>query len=877
MAEGARYIIGIDLGTTHIVVSYIDTTLPKLPIKLFQIPQLTENGVWERRDTLAACLYMEKEILVGHLAKEEGAKVPTRLIHSAKSWLCHTGVGRRDKILPVEAADEKNRLSPIEATTHFLKHIAAGWEKEMGCGLEEQEIILTIPASFDEMARNLTLEAARAAGFTHLTLLEEPQAAFYHWLSLHEKGGMKPGETILVCDVGGGTTDFSLIEVKEDLSFQRMAVGDHLLLGGDNLDIALCYLVDPQGELTRSQWHSLRHQMREAKEKLLSGVTSEFPLWIPGVGGSLIEGGVHKTLDSNTIQTFLLEGFFGLYPFEEAKKLPLKGGVRNMGLPYEKEPSITKHLAYFLSSHQVQQKPTYLLFNGGSLKPSCFQERLATSLDLWYVDQKPVQALSTGTLDLAVAKGAAYYGKARLGQGIRIKAGGGRGYYLEIEVKNQGMEKRGITLVPRGASEGARYLSDKLFFLLPNTPVSFSLYHSHTRLHDEPGSFVLLDSHDFSPLPPIQTLLHYGIRHTTPIPVRLEAHYLEIGILEIWLQSVSSSHRWKLEFQVTKRDLPDQTATRDETFDAQFLDKAKEKLTELFSLSMDKLKSIMPDLEKELALKRTEWPLSILRGLFDTLLKQEAKRSLSSSHEERFWHLMGYFLRPGRGYALDDFRLKAFWKIILGELKKKRSEEINIQKWICYRRLAAGLNKGQQAQLWAEIFPLVYDKKKQELIPKGKQNPYAYSEKLRLLAALEGLDIPSKEKLGSAILRRILEGKGETVEYWALGRIGARILLYAPLNQVMPKKVCEEWVDQLLRVPAAHSPYLPLLLTLLARQTDHLEINLEKALIDRVSLRLKQVEAVHYEELLRHERDFNLKERELFFGDSLPVGLRFEE
>ncbi|MCC5831606.1 MAG: Hsp70 family protein [Chlamydiales bacterium] len=852
------YYIGIDLGTTNSAVAYSDGGA----LKLFRIPQLTASGMIEPLPTLPSFCYLAdpselpgSDFAVGEWAREQGAKTPTRLIQSAKSWLACAAASRKEKILPFEAADEKRRLSPVEASANYLRHIREAWNEAFpGAIIEEQDVSLTVPASFDEVARALTVEAARMAGIPHLTLLEEPQAAFYNWLEEHQNT-FDEGETILVCDVGGGTTDFSLIEVTSD-GFRRMAVGKHLLLGGDNMDAALCHYLETRlhEELDRTQWLSLRHQTRVAKEAILKGEKREkrASIWIPGKGSQVVGGGKGVELTAEEVESILLEGFFGLYDFDEARRLARGSGIRQMGLPYEREPSITKHLAAFLSR---SSKPTYLLFNGGSMKPLAFQNRIKQSIDRWFPEGNPVEVLPSSTFDLAVARGAAYFGKARSGAGFRIGGGIPRGYYLEIDAG------RVVTLLPRGTEKVS---SEETFSLLPNTPVSFQLYHSHTRLGDEPGSILPCEEEEMTPLPPIQTVLRFGSSHQERIPVKLSIELTEIGTLELWLSSQISEHKWKLEFQMdgyTKEERLD-----DETYDTAFLEPAKQALIDAFAVGgQAKLKVLMPTLESVIERPRNEWSPSILRGLFEPLLAQQEKRTLAPSYESRFWNLAGFLLRPGRGYPLDDYRIRELWKLILSDSKKGAVEEVQIQKWICYRRIAPGLSKGQQMQIFSELFPLVYDKKKRRLIVKRKGG-YAYTEQMRVLAALELVDTPLKVRLGEALVERIVCGNGESCDFWALGRIGARALLYGSAAHVIAPNICEEWIARLTKIS---DPQLAFPLSLLARKTDCRALNLSSATVEKVKIHLGDSDL----SLLTHEGGLTLQQQEKCFGDTLPHGL----
>lgn len=854
-----KYCIGIDLGTTHSAVAYVN----KSDIKLFKIPQLNEQGVIEALPTLPSFHYLagqeelpNSDFAVGEWARGQGSKTPTRLIHSAKSWLSNSAASRKERILPFEAADVERRLSPVEASASYLRHIREAWNAHFEDPLEDQEVVLTVPASFDEVARSLTVEAANEAGISRLTLLEEPQAAFYNWLMEHEKelDTFKEKETILICDIGGGTTDFSLITYTST-GFQRMAVGKHLLLGGDNMDAALCHYLESD-PLDTTQWLALKHQVRAAKEAILSG-EQKVSLWIPGKGSQVVGGGKGLELTKEEVFPLLLEGFFGLYDFDQARRLDRGSGIRKMGLPYERESSITKHLAAFLS-HSA--KPTYLLFNGGAMKPAAFQERIIQSLERWFPDAPPVKILPSSSLDLAVARGAAYYGRVRQGEGIRISGGSPRAYYLQID------ENEVITLLPRGVEEGTELTSDKTFLLLPNTPVSFQLYHSHTRLGDQPGTLLPVEEEAMTPLPPIQTVLRFGTQQQERIPVKLTLRLTEVGTLELWLQSECTVHRWKLEFQL--RGYTKEKRLEDETFEDSFLEPAKKALIDAFALGgQAQLKMLMTTLENKLEKPRNQWAPSLLRGLFETLLTQAKKRDLSPIYASRFWNLAGFFLRPGCGYPLDDHRIKELWKLFLAD--SIQAEEVSIQKWICYRRIAPGLSKGQQMQIYNELFPLVYDKKKKRLIVKRKGG-YAYCEQVRALAALELIDISLKIKLGDALVERIVYGHGEACDFWALGRLGARSLLYGSAANVIPAKKCEEWISRLTKIS---EPQLAFALALLARKTDFREGNLSAASIEKVKKYLTDLGEVSELALLDHENELTLADQERCFGDSLPCGL----
>lgn len=920
-----RYIIGIDLGTTNCALVFIDTEHPFLPLQLFSIPQLSASGKVDALPTLPSFCYLaadgewppnalklpwkeEAATFVGQFAKMHGARVPTRLVQSAKSWLCNVAANRRDKILPVETADIHRRLSPVEASAKYLEHLRDAWNASMAKGnhaleLEEQEIILTVPASFDEVARTLTVEAARKAGFLHVTLVEEPQAAFYSWISQHEKeweSQFKKGDSILVVDVGGGTTDFSLIEMHEQegkLIFQRMAVGDHLLLGGDNIDAALAHHLEQKLQQTghppleSHQWMKLQAEARQAKETLLQkGVepAQSYTAILQGGGSSVVKGSLTMTVTRKEVEDLLLNGFFGVYPLEEALQLRRSRGFRTMGLPYEDEPSITKHLAHFLQqAHYFEnnKKIDYLLFNGGTLKPESFQHAIERAINSWF-PHSSLKCLASTSLDLAVARGAAYYGKVRRGFGVAIGGGLPRSYYLKIDVKDPSgqMKSQALTLLPRGSQEGRVFQSTQVFALRSNTPVAFHLLTSHVRLQDHEGDLIDIDPVEMQTLPPIQTILRFGRKQMqteadSTLPVRLGIRLTEIGTVELWLDSQTSEHRWQLEFQLrsaTGQDpalLQPGKASRDETFEKGYLEEAKQTIETLFQPGSSlKPTLVMEKLEFQIGMNRREWGPTLLRELWNSLLKMAPYRKLSAEHEARWWNLAGFFLRPGYGFPLDDFRMKELWKIILADLKTPKPSECLVQMWICFRRLAGGFNKGQQMQIASELVGTLFDKKTGKFDIKRKGDSYLYSEKIRAVASLERVDIMMKMRVGEALLDRLIHSSHTRDDYWALGRIGARHLLYGSAGHVIPKDVASKWIERLLNhgKNAEHREAMLFLLKQLARKTDQRELNLSESILQKILLSYPKE---NLEEWLLEEKQLTQSEQEQVLGDQLPAGL----
>jgi hypothetical protein len=921
-----RYIIGIDLGTTNSTVAYVDCAQEIPAIHNFRIPQLTAPGCIELRASLPSFCYIASEgeypkgaldlpwgrpshICVGLLAQREGARVPSRLVQSAKSWLCHAAANRRDRILPFEGEDERLKISPIKAAELYLQHIKEAWNFVMAKGhpddaFEHQEIVLTVPASFDEVARALTAEAAKKAGLTHLTLVEEPQAAFYAWLAQNESSWQQllpEGSSVLICDVGGGTTDFSLIEVESSETgprLRRMSVGDHLLLGGDNIDAAIAHVIENEldiEELSLSEWSQLRQQARLAKEALLSEESkiTEFTVVLQGKGASVIKGSRRLVLHKDKLSQVLLEGFFGQYEWPEALQLKKKSGMRTLGLPYEDEPSITKHVAHFLFQSHLSTEarglalssPDFVLFNGGTMKPTIFQEAILSSLKRWFPHKSP-QLLTTEYFDAAVSRGAAYYGKVRRGLGVRISGGTARGFYLGLDIKDKDGNAtfKALTLLPRGAEEGTTHKPHQTFWLKPNASVEFQVYTSHVRLYDAADDLIDINPEELHPLPPIRTQLLFGKRSAelqASIPVSLTIHLSPIGLLELSLTSDKTPHRWSLEFQMRTAAGQENSlsAIGDEQIgviaDRESLQRAQACVEGLFANgSPYKPSQVMDLLEKAFAAPRRDWSPNMLRSLWEPLHRLEKCRLRSHEWGARWWNLVGFCLRPGFGFPLDDFRCKDLWKIILADLRSQDGGDVEIQRCICFRRVAAGLNKGQQLQLAHELLPTVISKRGELLVPKRSSDMNGYTEKVRTLAALELIDISIKEKLAEALIKRIAAKEAIKAEYWALGRIGARHLFHGSISNVIPTTACSRWIGRLLDAQQVPSEELLFVIKQLARKTDCREINIAQNCITRILERLQGSE--DFQELqktLQEVSHMNTQEQERIFGEKLPAGL----
>ncbi|MFH1672562.1 MAG: Hsp70 family protein [Pseudomonadota bacterium] len=599
----SKYIVGIDLGTTNCAVAYADILgkegeEPK--IRLFRIPQVVAPGTVDERELIPSFSYHPAEgelpegslnlpwqdevnFVAGTFARERGAEVPDRLISSSKSWFSVAGVDPTAPLLPWGAAEEILHISPIEASSRLLKHIRDAWNHSIAVGnpdffLESQEIFLTVPASFDATARQLTVQAAEMAGLSRVTLLEEPQAAFYAWIeSTHEawRKEVNVGDVILVCDIGGGTTDFSLILVSEsngELGLERIAVGDHILLGGDNMDLTLAYAIRKRlaGEGTKLdgwQMRGLLHSVRRAKEEMFQDPDRDtYPVTILGKGRSLIGGTISTELTRREIEEVLLDGFFPKCEESVRPEEMSKAGLKELGLPYASDPAVTKHMAWFLERNKkdllladISTKPTAVLFNGGVMKAEPLKQRITAVLEGWNEDEKELKVLSSKSLDLAVAHGSVYYGLARHGRGIRIRSGTERSYYIGIEtampaVPGMPPPIKALCAVPFGMEEGTEAdLPEREFGLVVGASVSFRFLGSTSRHNDRIGDIIEdWEEEDIEELVPLETKLPAEDgQEGTPVRVRLHIKVTEIGTLELWC--VSGTKRWKLEFNVREK------------------------------------------------------------------------------------------------------------------------------------------------------------------------------------------------------------------------------------------------------------------------------------------------------------------------------------
>ncbi|MGA2076186.1 MAG: Hsp70 family protein [Terriglobia bacterium] len=979
MQDSSRYIIGIDLGTTNSVVAYLDQQEASA-IQVFQVPQLVAEGEVRAMPTLPSFLYFptehdlsagsmklpweeRPESVAGVLAREQGALLPGRQVSSAKSWLCHDAVDRRAKLLPWGAEPPEPMVSPVEASARYLAHLRNAWNHSATAWggaetqFENQEIVLTVPASFDEEARELTVEAARQAGLGKLTLLEEPLAAFYAWIAAHQdvlnvapaprRAGKRPrsspagkieitdGELVLICDVGGGTSDFSLIRVRfvnQQVQFERIAIGEHLLLGGDNLDLALARRVEEKlhaPKLSLRQRHALRRTCCAAKEQLLSDpALDRLPISVLGSGRAVVGGTLTSDLTRDEVVQVLTTGFL---PRTAADDLPAhdrRVGLRELGLPYASEPAITKHLAAFLVGARhgvpVQEglgvplqeghgaslsegegtpasmvRPDAVLFNGGFFAPAITREKIVEAVVSWFDGSgawRP-KILSNQSPESAVAIGAAYYGRVRRGGGLRIRAGSARTYY--IGVQSQGAQDRApqaVCVLPSGIEEGTTLpLTNREFAVLTNRPVSFTLYSSTTR-HDEHGEVAVLDEAQIHRHAPLVTLLRFGKKsRQIELGVQLTASFTEVGTLELWCESLKTQHRWRLQFELRGNEAQPSEAAAPPAqapppIPGESVQSAAKLIQEVFGPAHEvhgqdaratagetpapQPETLVNKLETALGHNKDAWPMATIRSLCDVLVEVAGGRAKSRRHEARWLNLFGFCLRPGFGALLDDWRVNQARRVYLAGPAFPKDPQVQVEWLVLWRRVAGGLNAGQQRELYQKYGALLGISGKKT---SGRLNSQVEHEGWRLLASLEHLPASLRASLGEELLARIRKEPTDKAWLWSLGRVGARIPLYGPLNCVVPVETASLWLQALLDLTEFTAETASAIVQLGSLTGDHLR-DIDDDLRQKSIARLTA--AGGSEELARGLHEYVPPARAdavRIFGESLPEGLRLVE
>ena len=918
--QSPHYLVGIDLGTTHTVVAYANAEKTAQDIHLFYIEQLIAPGQVAPRPLLpsvryhpapgelsAADLafpsYSEETALsgdaavIGEAARLLGAKSKGRFVTSAKSWLSHPSVDHSAEILPWGSGDDIGKVSPIAASASYLAHIRTVWgHKFPNAPLEQQTIVITVPASFDEAARSLTLEAARIAGLTQVRLLEEPQAVCYDWLK-RNAGNIKQAlanvHLLLVCDVGGGTTDLTLIKVEHgehEPKLTRIGVGEHLMLGGDNIDLALAHLAesrltDGEKRLSAADLSQLLEQCRIAKERLLAeDAPEQTTVTLLGGGSRLIGSSRSVVLTRDEVRTLALDGFFPLSGLDELPDRK-RSGVVEFGLPYAAEPAVSKHIAAFLKLHATASNealkgagrvPDALLLNGGVFRSQPITQRLVNLLNSWS-DQPPV-LLENKHPELSVAFGAVSYAVARRDKQLKIGGGAARSYFLLVDTGDATVQQ-GICILPRGSEEGEEViLKDRHFALRLGMPVRFHLASTTGDAEFKPGDVAEITDL-FHSLPPLAVAFEGDAsRPNAEAVVQLAVTQTEVGTLKIQCVAVENSEqRWDVEFQIRKKGVTG--LPQDATLPPQF-NGAVAKIQSVFgskskAIDPKAVKNLRADLEKQLGSARAEWETPLLRAMFGALL-DGAKYHRRSEHHERVWlSLAGFCLRPGFGYPLDDWRVEQLWKTYPQGIQFVNETQNWTEWWTLWRRIAGGLTVSAQEQIFADIAKFINPAAaRQPGVAKQIKNR-GYDDMVRLAAVLERLPVEKKIQLGEWLLKRLQKGGEPSQTWWAVGRIGARLPFHGGSHNVIPAaKVCD-WLSQMLSIDWKKTPHAGFAATLVARMSGDRARDIDEAMREQIIAKLKLSKAPSsWVEMVEQVKELDEKEEQQVFGEALPPGLK---
>ncbi|MEI7840681.1 MAG: Hsp70 family protein [Methylococcaceae bacterium] len=905
--KNVQYLVGIDLGTTHTVVAYAHVATAQ-NIQLFPIEQLVDVGQVAARPLLPSVRYhpadgeiaaenlaftAKDNAILGEAARVLGAKTKGRFVTSAKSWLSHPSVDSSAAILPWGASDDVQKVSPLEASASYLAHVRTVWlHHNPTAPLEDQDVVITVPASFDEGARSLTLEAAKIAGLQNVRLLEEPQAVCYDWLrcnagQLTEK--LANVHLLLVCDVGGGTTDLTLIKVEageNEPKLTRIGVGDHLMLGGDNLDLALAHtlesrLTNNEKRLSAAELSQLLEQCRQAKEKLLAeDAPKSVKVTLLASGSKLLKGSRAATLSRDEVRAIALDGFF---PLSKLNELPDKkrSGVVEFGLPYAAEPAVSKHIAAFLKLHEHAAQdalqinsfvPDALLLNGGVFRSQPITQRAIDLLSSWR--EKPPILLENQHPELAVAFGAVSYALARREKKLKIGGGAARSYFLLIDTTENAPQK-GICILPRGSEEGEEIiLKNHRFALRLGTPVRFHLASTTGDSVYQSGDLVDITD-DFHSLPPLAVAFESD--STNEVLVELAVTQTEVGTLKIQCVSIENAKkRWDVEFSVRRgaavanssEDLPKN------------LDALCEKISDIFGtkskhIDPKAVKNLRVNLEKMTGMDRSDWNSPLLRTLFNTLLEGEKYRRRSETHEKVWLSLIGFCLRPGFGYPLDDWRVEQVWKTYPHGIQFVNETQNWAEWWTLWRRIAGGLSATAQETIFADIAKYIDPASARQVGVEKQLKTRSYDDIVRLAAVLERLPAQKKIQLGDWLLKR-LEKAGESNQtWWAVGRIGARIPFHGSSHNVVSAESVEMWLLQLLDEDWKKIPQIGFSATLMARMSGDRVRDISDEMRARVLEKLKLSKApASWLEMVESVKELSEKEEKQIFGEALPSGLK---
>ncbi|BAN25178.1 Hsp70 family protein [Caballeronia insecticola] len=922
-APGARYSVGIDLGTSNTVVAYAETG--SNDIRVFDIDQLVSPGEVSARPLLPSLRYhfapgelksadlqlpwgeMEAPAVIGTIARTLGAQVPGRLVSSAKSWLSHAAVDRLAPILPWGAGDDVEKISPVIASASYLAHVHAAWnERFPDAPLDAQEVVLTVPASFDEGARALTLEAARMAGLEKLRLLEEPQAAFYDWLFHHRStlaDALAATRLVLIVDVGGGTTDLTLIQVAiEDGEpvLTRIGVGNHLMLGGDNMDLALAHLVEKRlagsdARLSAGRLSQLVERCRAAKEQLLGKhAPDSTSITLLGAGAKLIGGARSADVTREEIERIIVDGFF---PMVSASDRPgrARGGIVEFGLPYASDAAITRHIAAFLGQHAGEARkaldisddaaaiPDTLLLNGGVFRADPLAKRIADTVSGWRGDA--VNVLENRDPDVAVARGAVAYALARAGHAPKIGGGSARSFFLLLDDAAAPADDaaRAVCVLPRGTEEGQPiHLADRTFALTLGAPVRFHLASSVTETAYSAGELADLSaaSGDYVRLPPIATVVEpragdKGKPRETA--VQLTTSLTEVGTLEMHCIAVDDpSQRWLLEFQL-RREAPPADDAAAESHPA--LPKAIELIDRTFGsraqdIGPKEIKRLRAQLEQALGTRDT-WDIALLRELFGALWERAKKRRRSADHERLWLNLAGFCMRPGFGYPLDEWRVEQLWTLFDQGIQYSNESQIWSEWWTLWRRAAGGLAEPAQLRLLDDMAFVLQPPGTSRYRRAAGAARAGYEDMVRLAASLERVPVERKIEVGEWLLTRLKKPSENMQSWWAVGRIGARQPFYGSAHGVVPPEIAVTWLDAILALDWKKVDPAAFAAVQIARMTGDRSRDLPDDARAAVVQRLEAMGAAHaWIAMVRETVELDRADVGRVFGETLPAGLK---
>ncbi|EQA4696860.1 Hsp70 family protein [Vibrio cholerae] len=930
-----RFLVGIDLGTTNTVVAFCELSdaLEQAPVSIFPIDQLIGPGEVVRRPLLPSFRYHPTagqfsdsdltlpwsselvegdlpQVIIGEWARELGAKVEGRQVSSAKSWLSHPNVDRSQPILPWAGANDVEKVSPIIASASYLNHIRQAWNHRHPLNpLEQQEVVVTVPASFDEGARKLTIEAAQLAGLPKIMLLEEPQAVCYDWHHRHQAQAndiLQDVPLILVCDVGGGTTDLSLIaaqfDEQETLQLNRIGVGDHLMLGGDNIDLALAHVAESRfnqnKKLSATGLSKLIQQTRQAKESLLSANAPEqMKITLLGSGSKLLGGTQSVALHRDEVHRIALDGFF---PLTEQDVLPEKRrrAVVEFGLPYAADPAVSKHIAEFLSHHQRAAQgslatekinsalPTGLLLNGGVFNSELITQRLIALLSGWL--GRPITLLDNPHPDWSVALGAVAYAKARRGAQLKIGGGSARSYFLHLQEKNK--LGKALCLLAKGSEEGQEIrLTSRRFSLTVGEPVRFNLLTStHDQIVPEQkvqnGALLPIDPDKFQPLPPY--VLTLPALDETPlaanqkqrVEVQLACQLTEVGTLQmVCVNTDDENQRWQVEFEI-RQNLSNEDGLSENSSISPKLQEAKALISKIYSANktnadQQAIKTLTKELERRLG-KREEWDFATLRSLFDSLALGRKRRRRSELHEKNWLRLAGFSLRPGFGDATDSWRIEQIWALYQQGIQFSNTQGWT-DWWVFWRRVAGGLNQEQQETLLADIAKYLHPSAMRTPASTKEAQEKGYEAMVRLAASLEQLQVEDKTLLATWFLNKALNhNQYQQAHWWALGRLAARIPFYGSLHATLPKEQIQQWLPKLLEQDWQKEPMCAFATVMMCRKTGDRSRDTSEKWRTQVLDKLKQSRVSDsWVNLVSEVVELDEAETQRAFGESLPSGL----